>query len=515
MNSGQTRVRLVQAGAVLMAVALIAGCGSAYRSVITPITSTGPAAQPQSLAVVVSSPSPASAGIATIIDYAGDSVMATQPIGVGPVAFTLTANGSSAYTINSDQTMTVFPVSTMLQEKQVNYSTLPAGAQPVSLFYLSSGLWAADLTGNLVDVFGGTGGSAQAFELSVPVAATPVMVIGPGSGGQRNFVLSQVVDSNGVDCNNSPASVAEAGYVTPIEVNPPTADPAIPVGKCPVYAVQTTDFRRLFVINRGGDTISVINTQDITADGCTPFQNQDGHWITCHATLPLSTTAGLAQDSNNDVPTISGPVYAEYNAATQQLVVANYDGSTISIIDVSMDEYGNDYNTYANNNCTINGISAYANCGAITGGFGTTYTVPVGHNPASVTVLYDGSRAYTANQTDGTVSIVNLSSHTIEKAALPVMGHPRTVVSTENSEYGKVYVASPDSNYLTIISTTTDLVDTTVLIQGNLVDVRVSTQNGAAGINSNPTTRKPGFGQPCNLPGTTASATLTACTAMP
>src|ERR1039458_3991792 len=127
MNSGQTRVRLVQAGAVLMAVALVAGCGSAYRSVITPITSTGPAAQPQSLAVVVSSPSPASAGIATIIDYAGDSVMASQPIGVGPVAFTLTANGSSAYTINSDQTMTVFPVSTTLQEKQVNYSTLPAG----------------------------------------------------------------------------------------------------------------------------------------------------------------------------------------------------------------------------------------------------------------------------------------------------------------------------------------------------------------------------------------------------
>jgi hypothetical protein len=171
MNSGQTRVRLVQAGAVLMAVALVAGCGSAYRSVITPITSTGPAAQPESLAVVVSSPSPSSAGIATIIDYAGDSVMASQPIGIGPVAFTVAANGTNAYTINSDQTMTVFPVSTTLQEKQVNYSTLPAGAQPVSLFYPSTGLWAADLTGNLVDIFGGTSGAAQAFELAVPVAS--------------------------------------------------------------------------------------------------------------------------------------------------------------------------------------------------------------------------------------------------------------------------------------------------------------------------------------------------------
>ena len=62
-------------------------------------------------------------------------------------------------------------------------------------------------------------------------------------------------------------------------------------------------------------------------------------------------------------------------------MVANYDGGTISVIDVSLDEYGND-----------------------SAAFGTTYTIPVGNtatpNPASVTVLYDGSKAYTANQND-------------------------------------------------------------------------------------------------------------------
>ncbi len=61
---------------------------------------------------------------------------------------------------------------------------------------------------------------------------------------------------------------------------------------------------------------------------------------------------------------IAGPVYAEYNAATSQLIVANYDGGTISVIDVSLDVYGNDSPT-----------------------FGTTFTIPVGNNPASVTVL--------------------------------------------------------------------------------------------------------------------------------
>jgi hypothetical protein len=107
------------------------------------------------------------------------------------------------------------------------------------------------------------------------------------------------------------------------------------------------------------------------------------------------------------------------------------------------------------------------------------------------------------------VSIINLTNYSLEKT-LTVVGHPRTVVSTQNSLYGKVYVASPDSPYVTIISTLNDLVDTTLLVQGDVVDVRVSTQNGAA-VNSNVTSRAPGWGEPCNLPPTLLSnATITA-----
>jgi DNA-binding beta-propeller fold protein YncE len=171
-------------------------------------------------------------------------------------------------------------------------------------------------------------------------------------------------------------------------------------------------------------------------------------------------------------------------------VVANYDGGSISLIDTSMDEYGNDSPT-----------------------FGTTFTIPVGKNPASVTVLNDGSRAYTANQTDQTVSIVNLISHTLEKT-LSVTGHPRTVVSTQNSTQGKVYVASPDSNILTIIRTDQDIVGTILPMVGNIVDVRVNSQDGAGG-NVNDVSRVPGFGQPCNVPGATAASTLATCQALP
>jgi hypothetical protein len=73
------------------------------------------------------------------------------------------------------------------------------------------------------------------------------------------------------------------------------------------------------------------------------------------------------------------------------------------------------------------------------------------------------------------------------------------VVSTQNSLFGKVYVASPDSPYLTILRTDLDIVDTTILVEGNIVDVRVSSQTATPGNNAN-NSRSPGHGEPCNLP---------------
>jgi hypothetical protein len=104
----------------------------------------------------------------------------------------------------------------------------------------------------------------------------------------------------------------------------------------------------------------------------------------------------------------------------------------------------------------------------------------------------------------------------VEKT-ITVVGHPRTVVNTQNSEYAKIYVASPDSPYITIIEsspTVTDLIDTTVLVEGTVVDVRTTTQNGSSG-NNNYSSRVPGYGQPCNLPGGASLASLAACQAIP
>ncbi len=466
--SGQARVRLVQVGAAITIAALVQGCGAGYRPVVTPVNPSGPAQQPNGHAVVISRPSTTSNGIATIVDYSGDTIMATAAVGLNPVAFSLDQAGSSGYTLNSDGTVTYFPATTSLQEKYITYSTLPAAAQTVNLFTPTSGIWTANLNNNVSDVLTG---SPETFKLAIPVAQTPVTVIGSSFVGQRNYAISQGAVSSEMQCNLSPTT-GPIGTATAMETSSYSVSASIPLGRCPVFGVESPDARRLFVLNRGDDTITVINSQNNTLDACTPFVSQSGRTVTCHPSLPLSTTAGL---TGANAPTIAGPVYAEYNAATSQLIVADYDGGTITVIDVSLDRYGNDSDT-----------------------FGTTYTIPVGSHPASVTALYDGTRAYTANQSDGTVTIVNLSSHSVEKT-LAVVGHPRTVVSISNSLYGKVYVASPDSPYLTVISTDQDVVDTTVLVQGNIMDVRTGNQNGISGNYIN-TSRVPGYGEPCYLP---------------
>jgi YVTN family beta-propeller protein len=476
----------VVSAVLALAIAVLAdGCGAGYRPVVTPINPSGPAPQPYSYAVVISSPSPTAQGVATIIDYSGDTVMAQASIGVGPLAFSLDQTGSTGYTLNSDGTLTNFSATTTLRTDptHVQFTTLPSTARPVNMFSPSAGLWISDLDGDVADVLTG---SPETFKLSVPVAANPVMLVGPGLIGQRNYVIAQGAVADGVACNNSPTT-APLGEVDGIEVSNNTISSRIPVGKCPVYGLESPDGQRLFVLNRGSDTITVINSQNNTLDACTPFLSQTGQLVTCHPSLPLSTTAGL---TGANVPAVAGPVDAEYNAATSQLIVANYDGGTVNVIDVSLDQFGNDSPT-----------------------FGTTFTIPVGAHPASVTALNDGSRAYTANQSDQTVTVVDLTSHTVEKT-VAVTGHPRTVVSTQNSLYGKVYVASPDSPYLTILRTDQDIVDTTVLMQGNIMDVRTTTQDANKG-NANITSRRPGYGQPCYLPGATASTDYPTCSTLP
>jgi YVTN family beta-propeller protein len=459
----------------LAAAALTTGCGDRYRPVINPVSPTGPSPEATSYAIAISQPDQASAasstdpcpatpyanpGVAAVIDFSGDSLLAQASIGTGPLTSAIDSGGSTAYTLNCDGTITSFSISSNLQSNQISTTTLfpkQNGLASIqsNILVRSTGPYVVNQNRGTVGALTTTTGSIALFQ---EVAVAPALVTLAGSPGftgtsatsssQRVYAISQGNSINGTaakwgDCAN-PSAVTVSGEADGIETTTNSVSSRLPLGVCPVFGIASLDGLRTFVLNRGSGTISVINTQTNTLDTAL---NATGT-----IQLPASSSA-----------TTAGPVYAAYYPQSQVLVVANYDSNTVSFINAPLDVYGNDAT-----------------------GFGQILaTVTVGSHPAALTILGDGSRVYVANEGDGTVSVVSMTSFTVEKT-IPVGNHPRVISSTYNNPIGKVYVIAPDSNILTIIRTDTDVISTLFTMQGLGVDVHATTQYSAAtGTTSN------------------------------
>jgi YVTN family beta-propeller protein len=444
----------VAGGAVLLGA--VAGCGNMNRPVINPVRPTGPSPAPTAYVVAITQPTGAQAGIATVLDFSGDTVLAQATIGDFPLDFTLDSAGATAYTIDRDGSLSDIPISTSLQTKNVATSTLTPTAIPINTITGSGVLYVVDQASDQLDVLSGTPpGLKQAIQFPLGL-----INLAGRSTSPRFYAISQNVGPT--VCAN-PGEVTTPGVASALEASTNSISATLPVGICPVYGLQSADALRAFILNRGSGTITVIDAQKNTLD------NQ------------ISPITGLP---NSTLTLPAGPVYAELYDSTDQLVTANYDSNTISFIDVTTDSFDNDAPT-----------------------FGTIHNVTVGGGPSSVTVLQDGSRAYVANSKDGTVSVVNMSSYTLQKTiTLPLnpdgtTPHPRTIVSSYNYPTGKIYVTSPDSDNLVILRTDTDTVDATLQLQGNLIDTRVTRQNANTSVQSLTNSYSPGNGVPCT-PGT-------------
>lgn len=449
-----------------------------------------PGMRPTQEIVVLSAPIGSGAGNFSIFDQAGDSLIVEEPIGNNPLFFTVDSTGSYANTINGDGSSNYFPVK-LPWSGTIGNNTMVQGSSISGIFSPGSMEYALDVANNAVDIGTASQGYSPgefSFGTPISVAQTPVSMAGlpyNSSGLQRFIVVSQNIPY-GVTCNNNPSSVTTVGEADALEIATNTISARIPVGACPVYALSSADGKRVFVLNRGSDSITVINVVSDSLDNCQPFLSASGQTVECHPSIALAPASGLAH---------AGPVYAEYVASTGQLVVANYDGNSVSIIDVSLDMYGNDSPT-----------------------FGTGYTVPVGGHPSGLTVFPDGTRAYVVNQQDSSISIVDLRSHVVVKT-FATIGMPRSVTSTADSSTNsistKVYVASPNSSNLEIIynSVEGDSATESNYVSGSILDVRVSGQVGSVTGNMNYMSRVPGAGQPCNLPdfSTGTATSIAAC----
>jgi DNA-binding beta-propeller fold protein YncE len=457
------------AGFVLVAAAAAIGCGNRYRPVITPVTPTGPAGSPAGAYALVltqpgllpaasaTNPCPAATNvyavpaIATLIDVAGDSVLAQANIGYGPLTSAESPSVNELYSFNCDGTINGVPLvptgPAALQTNTISSTTLfgttsntgglgepsiqsNALVQNTALYVINKD---RDSVGAL------TTANPPALLQEIPVAPAAVALAGSPTS-QNVYAISQGATGSNFAWGtcSTPSAVTTNGEVDTIDVATNAVEQRIPVGVCPVFGLTTPDGLRTFILNRGSGTVTVINGQQDAVD------------------TGFASNSGIAGTINVG----AGPVYAAYFPQTSLLVTANYDSGTISFINVPLDAYGND-----------------------APGFGNVLaTVKVGANPATLSILGDGSRVYVALEGDltnsaanGAIAIVNATNFTLENT-VQVPGHPRSIASTYNYPEGKVYVVAPDSQLLTILRTDTDTISAQLQLQGCGVDVHTNYQ---------------------------------------
>ena len=498
----------LMAGLVVALATLTGGCGNQYRPVVSAINPVGPAGQPTKYAVAISNPSTypnnTVTGLITFVDVSGDTVLSTpslggasvetpavagtglffpapttpgtatvapSPVFVNPNNFELNNSGSEAFVVNGQGQFTDFGVGnpqSLLTQNIVltQLGGAPNGVQTFSLPTTGTTIFVPQPTApQSISELEIAAAPSLLQNLAVP---NPVYVVGTDSA-LRVYAIS----SNG----------AGNGTVYPIENTPVSIDTGniLQVGVNPVYGVMTADGNRAFILNNKGTglansgTVSVINVKNNGLDSGTP-------------TITLPATV-------NGVTSAPNPVWADFNTLNSEMVVLNQgDGvhpGSLSVISIPL--------------CNANTQVTNPNCNAANpvdaAGFGTIiFTVPVGINPTMVSVLADGTRAYVVNQgilpsgsnpgVEGSVSVVNLNSGvvtqtiaaistplgTLTAASSPTLiyGHPNTISATTGSPTGKVYVTSSDNEFLSIIETDTDTVDTHISLQGLGVRVLVT-----------------------------------------
>ena len=478
----------VVAGCSIGLALLLAGCGDTYRPVVTPVAVTPPAPQPQSFTVVITNTGSGLAGLANVFDTSGDTLLTQATLGINPVAMTLTSTAGLATTTNTDGTVTSFTPSATLETKNIQSSTLLQPAEPINMLATSTNLFITEP--NVPAVAALTNNASGIYQLTqqLPVPASPINVVG-NANAARVYSITQDNGAGKVafgDCE-TPSQVTTPGQVQSIEIATVTISRTLPVGVCPVYGISSTDNNRTFILNRGSGTVTVINSQLNALDTTANVQNLNP----ATGALTLPPPAGTSAVAFN-----AGPVFADYYTPGSQLVTANYDSNTITIVNTSLDQYGNDSSL-----------------------FGQAVTVPVGNGPDALTILRDGSRVYVANQKDSTVSVVSLTSYQVV-ATIPVTGHPISIASTFSTPFGQVFVLSSDQPYMSVIRTDTDQVSASVQLDGNGVDVHTSAQSVAANGTTTGTvpnalnaSHASGSGSPCGFGATCYQTTAAAAAA--
>jgi YVTN family beta-propeller protein len=321
-------------------------CGDTYRPVANPIISPGGTPQPIHFAYALyTNPNgpggtPAN-GTLQQIDVSGDSVTLLVETGRNPLfASFLGSSTGAVYIANQlDGSITEQSFFTVNPPSVI---TLPAGVTPVSL------------------------GGTQATAIYIVDSTAPQ------------------------ECPNGAVSVMSTGNVI---------TNTICVGKNPVALAQLPNSGKLYVVNQGDNTVSVIDpiSQAVVATipvGTSPVwatSNLDGSYLFVVNQGSASITAiHTVDNATTTIAVGNGPNRSIFDSRRNRLYVSNGGDASVSALDLSQ-------TTPALLKTVALGTAAI--------------------NPTSLVPLANGSRVYVANSGSNNVSVVDANSLTL--AATP------------------------------------------------------------------------------------------------
>ncbi|MFZ0913822.1 MAG: YncE family protein [Candidatus Korobacteraceae bacterium] len=377
---------------LLAALILLAelGCGDQYRPVANPIV--GPGGQPQNthFAYVVNN-NPNGNGSTTTIDVSGDTVSWLQPMGVGSIYEALPSSSTALFIANSgSDTVSDFPA---YSSGAVTTIGLLSGSHPLFLtmstnttvYALNSGFNSACTT---------TGSVSSIATITATVTNTacvglnPINMVQAASGGQV-FVLNQgdnlgqgsvsVLDpatlalvktlnpADGLGLNPVYATssvdgsyifvVTQGDGVHPgaLDILTPGLTPAVaasvPLGVKPTYSYLDAHLNRLYVINAGDNTVSVLDASNVNVANSPPIPSLSapvavGTTPSGIAALQDGTRFYVANSGSNDVSVVSatsfavlktvavgvGPTFVAADPGSTKVYVTNPRGFSTSVI---------------------------------------------------------------------------------------------------------------------------------------------------------------------------------------
>ncbi len=411
----------LSAGAGLLATLALAvlavGCGDVFRPVAIPIG--GPPGDPQatSYAFFVGQNAPANFGEALQLNVPGDSAFFATPLGVGPVhAAFLPPGESRIYIANRDDDSITTYLPSLTTEAPTTLN-LPSGSRPVYLATTESGkMYVANAGGNTVGVING---AQSALTTVVPVGNTPV-ALAETSDGKKLYAVNQG------DGTVSVIDTSTDKLLYNVTVGPSTA--------APIWAQFSPDGLELYVLNQGSGTLSVINT----------------------------TTDKVVTDLSAGTLPVHMFVDKQFN---RLYVVDSASSNNLWIFDASVDP------PKPITTLTVQPAP-------------TAAVPPV---PTSITVLANGQKAYIASLQPNTpsagkvtvwVTVINATSNTVQsKLAFPAVAavcNPNSVPFTQaggvrfpafaasSSNSNRVYISSCDAGTVHIVNTSNDTLVTDI-----------------------------------------------------